>query len=172
MHRWLGDPEVTRFLSWGAQTRGDSARHLAECIAEQDLLERRRYFLAVELRKSGRVIGDAGFQWTRREGHQREGRFGYFLERPYWSDGYGAEAAWLVLALAFGELGATVMRASCDARNVASERVMQKCGMQRERGCELLGRRAYRIFSSEWRGDPDNSDAAAFYVGPTVKPQR
>ena len=151
MHRWFGDPQVTKYLSWGALTREDSARHLAECIAEQDLVERRRYFLAVELRDSARLIGDAGFQWTRREGRQREGGFGYFLERAYWSRGYGTEAARLVLALAFGELGATVMRASCDAHNAASEKVMQKCGMQRERDRELSGRRAYRILSSEWQ---------------------
>ena len=151
MHRWLGDPEVTRFLSWGARTREDSARHLAECIAERDVVERRRYFLAVELRDSARLIGDAGFQWTRLEGPQREGGFGYFLERAYWSRGYGTEAARLVLALAFGEFDATVMRASCDAHNVASETVMQKCGMQREQDRELPGRRAYRILSSEWQ---------------------
>ena len=151
MHRWLGDPVVTKFLSFGARTREDSARHLAECIAEQDLAERRRYFLAVELRESARLIGDAGFQWTRLEGRQREGGFGYFLERAYWSRGYGTEAARLVLALAFGELAATVMRASCDAQNAASEKVMQKCGMQRERDRELPGRRSYGILSREWQ---------------------
>ena len=151
MHRWLGDSVVTKFLSFGARTRQDSARHLAEYIAEQDFAERRRYFLAVELRESARLIGDAGFQWTRLEGRQREGGFGYFLERAYWSRGYGTEAARLVLALAFGELGATVMRASCDAHNVASEKVMRKCGMQRERDRELPGHRAYKILSREWQ---------------------
>jgi RimJ/RimL family protein N-acetyltransferase len=161
MHRWFGDPDVTRFLSWGAGTIEDSARHLAECIAQQELLERERYFLAIELRASGRVIGDAGFQWIRRKGQQREGGFGYFLERSYWGKGYGTEAARLVLALAFGELGATVMRASCNARNVASERVMQKCGMLREPEQEPPGRRAYRILSDEWPGGPENPEAAA-----------
>ena len=154
MHRWLGDPDVTRFLSWGARTREDSARHLAECIAERSLVERRRYFLAAELRDSGRVIGDAGFEWTRLEGDEREGGFGYFLERAYWGEGYGTEAARLVLALAFSELDATVMRASCDARNLASERVMQKCGMHPEPDREVPGRRAYRILSRERRIGP------------------
>ena len=37
------------------------------------------------------------------------------------------------------------MTASCDARNVASERVMRKLGMQRDEGRETPGRRAYVI---------------------------
>ena len=61
MHRWLGDPRVTRYLSFGSRTREDSARHLADCLLDQERPDRERYFLAMELRESGRVIGDAGF---------------------------------------------------------------------------------------------------------------
>jgi RimJ/RimL family protein N-acetyltransferase len=150
MHRWLGNPEVARFLSWGSRTREESARHLAECVRDQGSRDRQRYFLAVELQEGPRVIGDAGFHWTRQDGDAREGEFGYFLEPDSWGRGFATEAARLVLELAFARLRATVMRASCNARNSASERVMQKCGMQREPGSETAGRRAYRILRAEW----------------------
>jgi hypothetical protein len=42
--------------------------------------ERTRYYLAAELRRSGEVMGDAGFAWVTRE--QREGGRGYFLAGP------------------------------------------------------------------------------------------
>ena len=88
-------------------------------------------------------MGDAGFEWVDRE--QRERELGYFLLSAYWRQGIGSECARLVLQLAFGRCGALAMRASCDARNAASERVMQKCGMRRDTESEKPGRRACRI---------------------------
>ena len=144
MHRWLGDPAVKRFLTWGARTVDDSARHLAECIAEQTRPDRMRYFLAIEL--ADRVIGDAGFEWI--EGSaSRRGRLGYFLEPARWGQGYAAEAAGLLLDFAFG---ACSMGASCDAANLQSERVMQKLGMRRDAAIELPGRREYAITRDHW----------------------
>ena len=93
MHRWLGDPRVTRYLGWGSRTLEDSARHLADCLRDQEQLDRERYFLAMELRGSGRVIGDAGFHWTCRDGTRMEGGFGYFVETEHWGRGYATEAA-------------------------------------------------------------------------------
>ena len=96
-------------------------------------------------------MGDAGFEWVDRE--QREGELGYFLLPAYWRQGIGSECARLVLQLAFGRFGAQTMRASCDARNAASERVMQKCGMRRDTEVEKPGRRSYRITRAEWLHD-------------------
>jgi len=100
-------------------------------LAQRDL-PRSRYFLAIERPAKAVVLGNAGFEWSGADGESREGRLGYFLEPRYWDCGYATEAASLVLDLAFGKLDARVMRASCDERNSASERVMQRCGMQRE----------------------------------------
>ena len=106
--------------------------------------------MAIELLANAVVVGDAGFGWDPAGGDTREGRLGYFLEPQHWGRGYATEAASLVLDFAFGELGAAVVRASCDERNSASERVMQRSGMQREPRCEALGRRAHRISREEW----------------------
>jgi RimJ/RimL family protein N-acetyltransferase len=148
MHRWLGDPEVTRFLTWGARDRGDSARHLAECVAQQTRPDRRKYFLAIEL--DGVVIGDSGFEWKLHDAQSREGEIGYFLEPAYWGRGLATRAARLVLSLAFDGLDATVMRAACDARNARSEKVMQRLGMSHDPEQETLGRRVYRMPRADW----------------------
>ena len=104
--------------------------------------------MAVEFEETGAVIGDAGFEWVNLA--EREGDLGYFLLPAYWGKGLGTECARLVLALAFGQCGARTMRASCDERNIASERVMQKCGMQADPLAIRPGRRAYRISRDEW----------------------
>ncbi|MEM7172398.1 MAG: GNAT family N-acetyltransferase [Pseudomonadota bacterium] len=124
LHRWLGDPKVTRFLSWGSRSRSDSREHLALILAEQQAAHRTKYFFALELKATGQVIGDCGFTWSER----KVAEIGYFLEPDFWGQGYGTEAARLVIGLAF-DLGAPSVRACCDARNGASEGVMRRCGM-------------------------------------------
>ena len=91
MHSWLADPEVMRYLTWGARTLDDSA-----------------------------------------------------------GIGLRTECARLILQLAFAHCGARLMQASCDERNLASEGVMKKCGMQRFQEIEASGRRCYRITKSQW----------------------
>jgi hypothetical protein len=46
-------------------------------VSEEAKRERTRYYLAAELRRSGEVMGDAGFEWVDRK--QREGGRGYCL---------------------------------------------------------------------------------------------
>jgi RimJ/RimL family protein N-acetyltransferase len=49
-------------------------------VSEEAKRERTRYYLAAELRRSGEVMGDAGFEWFDRE--RREGEIEYFLAGP------------------------------------------------------------------------------------------
>ena len=132
-------------------------------MAEQRRAARTRYYLAVELRATGEVIGDAGFEWIDRD--RRDGDFGYFLLPAYWRRCIGTECARLVLQLAF-RCGARSMRASCDERNVASERVMQKCGLRRDAGSERPGRRHYRLTQAEWHEIVERAQASPGERGP------
>ena len=140
MHRWLSDPNVNRFLSWGTRTRAESAQHFRETLQAQRAKPRTKYYLALELKAApGLTIGDAGFTWM----DPQVAEIGYFLEPAYWGRGYATEAAQIVIALAL-ELGAKRILASCDARNTASEAVMQRCGMQAVRSQDHR-RRAYAL---------------------------
>ncbi|MHA1600335.1 MAG: GNAT family N-acetyltransferase [Alphaproteobacteria bacterium] len=124
MHRWLGNPKVTHFISWGSAKKVDTASQLAIILAEQQAEFRKKYFLAIEFKATDRTIGDAGFTWI----EENVAEIGYFLEPEYWGNGYATEAASMAIDLAF-DLGAHTVVAACDARNTASERVMQRCGM-------------------------------------------
>ena len=55
---------------------------------------------------------------------------GYWIGRPYWGRGYATAAARAVIALAFSLLDVDKLTASHLARNAASGRVMEKCGMR------------------------------------------
>ena len=55
---------------------------------------------------------------------------GYWIGEPYWSRGYGTEAARAVIDHAFAEVGLEMLLASCRVTNLASRRVLEKCGFQ------------------------------------------
>ena len=59
---------------------------------------------------------------------------GYWIGKPYWGQGYAAEASLAVLAYGFDQLGLHRIWARHMRRNPASGRVMQKMGMLYE-GC-------------------------------------
>ncbi len=144
VHRWLSDPGVNRFLSWGTKTLDESAAHLSQIVEAQRADPRIEYFLALELITSpGTTIGDAGFSWI----EVGVAEIGCFLEPAYWGMGYGREVAELVIDLAF-ELDAQEVIATCDADNWASQAVLSKCGLSARSSC-TTGRRTFGIRRDE-----------------------
>ena len=71
---------------------------------------------------------------------------GYVFRRDAWGNGYATEAAKALAASGFGQLGMHRIYAHCDVDNVASARVLEKAGMQRE---GLL--RQHMLIRGRWR---------------------
>jgi [ribosomal protein S5]-alanine N-acetyltransferase len=72
------------------------------------------------------LIGAIGL----RPGPGEDESFGYWVGRPYWNRGYATAAAQAIIVLAFELLDLDELTASHLARNVASGRVLEKCGMR------------------------------------------
>ena len=85
---------------------------------------------AMELRKSGRVIGCIGL--LLQEGHLKmendEAELGYWVGKPYWGQGLVPEAARALISHAFVNLGKRKLWACRFANNRQSQRVLEKCG--------------------------------------------
>ncbi len=64
-----------------------------------------------------------------RSGVDPDGNLGYWIGRPYWGRGYATTAVRALIAMAFLGLEADVLGAVHLARNPASGRVLEKCGM-------------------------------------------
>ena len=84
---------------------------------------------------------------------------GYGILRSCWGRGIATEAAGAVLDYSFEALGLAKVSARVDPRNVASVRVLEKLGMQREgvlrsqllRRGERVDRAYYGILREEWK---------------------
>lgn len=136
-HRLLSDPEVMRYLpELFCRSREESARNLREAMEEIGREGRTRWFLRIEDRTTGEQIGEMGYTVTKVTPEGSWGHIGYFLRRRFWGKGYASEALEELLRFAFEEGGACRMTTGCLVENAGSERVMQKCGFQKERTIE------------------------------------
>jgi len=127
MHRWIGNPDVMRHLTWGTGSLAATQDYLKALLVKQRLQPRKEFFLALETKADGMLIGDAGFTWVA----PGTAEIGYFLEPGQWGKGLGVEAARLIVGVAVN-LGAETIAATCFKDNWRSERVMRACGMIRQ----------------------------------------
>jgi RimJ/RimL family protein N-acetyltransferase len=96
----------------------------------QLIAEKRAMPFAVTLKESGEFIGNASLIDISLI-HKRA-ELAYWIGVDYWSQGYCTEAAQALMTYAHDVLGITRIVARCHAKNVASARVMEKCGLVHE----------------------------------------
>lgn len=150
-------PEVAKYLfdhPMSFNECADAVRARAGQIAFGS--EGDKILLAAEEQATGRVIGEVSLIWRSVADLQAE--VGYILHPEVWGRGYATEAARALLAFAFGPAAMHRVYARCDARNIASARVMQRLGMRQEahlrEHTQVKGRwdeeLIYAILESEW----------------------
>jgi RimJ/RimL family protein N-acetyltransferase len=81
---------------------------------------------SVELLDSGEIVGAAGLQHL--EGGP-EIEVGYRFLKEHWSQGYATESAQASIAFGFDQVGLDRIVAVALETNVASRRVLEKCGL-------------------------------------------
>jgi RimJ/RimL family protein N-acetyltransferase len=110
----------------------------AEAVAtSRELFDRHRFGLwAVRVNGAPAIQGFAGI-WPFRDPPAFELLFG--MAEPLWGRGYAVEAARAVLAYCAAVLDMPLVRASTDAGNAASIRVLDKLGFRRVRRATIAG---------------------------------
>ena len=115
--RPVGDPKVARemFLSHAGDWTGEEGRWMGA---------------AVVLKDNQKMIGDVGFRYKSKQHQQIE--IGYKFNRHFQGHGYGSEALQALLKLIIRDWPFHKLVAYCEPRNIASWKLMEKIGMQRE----------------------------------------
>ncbi len=133
LHLFRSDPDVARYMGWEPATPEETRAWVLATIPYNQEQPRSSYNLSMVRRSDERIVGWIGIgRPSHRGAYEREYDFGYALARAYWGHGYMAEALRALLQFAFEELRAQRVFGECDARNIASARVMEKAGMRRE----------------------------------------
>lgn len=124
---WAGDPEVVKFLPWGP--------HLDPSVTQKRIREwmpryeyDHYYNWAICLKNTNTAIGSISVEIQKDTDLSCE--VGYCIGKEYWSRGIMTEALRAVMHYLFYEVGYRKITARHDVLNVASGRVMQKCGMK------------------------------------------
>jgi [ribosomal protein S5]-alanine N-acetyltransferase len=147
VHAYGSDPEVVRYMVFPPSTPEGTREHLAHCIALAQERPRRTYDMGIVLKDTGQLVGGITIGVTNPD--EGEAAFSYLFNRSAWGQGYASEALAELLRFGFTELGLRRIADSCDAANVASARVMEKCGLR----CvdESDEERWYAITAAEWQ---------------------
>lgn len=146
VHAYSALPEVARFMIWGPNSPAQSREAVEGFLEDQAARPRVFFDLAMTLKPRGQVIGGVGLHLHDRA--NRTGDLGYVLHPDCWGYGLAEEAARALMEAGFLELGLRRIVASCDQRNRASARVMEKLGMRREGAF-----RQSRLIQGEWRDE-------------------
>ena len=138
-----------------------SRENLLQSIEQIDISQRKYYFLRIENGFTNEHIGEIGYTVTNFTPLGKLIGVGYFIRDQYWNLGYTTEALREIIRFAFKEDDVCRISCGCLKENVASERIMQKCGLIKEADFKqyqwhdgrLKDRVEYRLLRTEWLED-------------------
>jgi ribosomal-protein-alanine N-acetyltransferase len=137
----VGDPEVTRTLSFDTRGRAQQAERLAQDIARAQSDPRPDYYLAIA-NDADLLVGFMRIAF----GRDRSGELGFAVRRDDWGKGYATEAASLMLDFGFRTLRLHRIQAACGPESRASQRLLARLGFTPE------GRIRDHVFTNDaWR---------------------
>lgn len=126
LHEILKDDIVNTYLPWFvSRNKDDTKRFLYERIYKE-YQKKVSYFYAIELKLTHQVIGYIDVSDI--DDKEKCGDLGYGIHRNYWKRGIASESA-NALIQQLKDDGFDYVYATCDQQNIASGKVMQKCGM-------------------------------------------
>ena len=123
---WAQDQEVTRYLTWRPHERIEQTQEfLQRCLSAWE--HHTRFPYMITLKATGQVIGmiDPRIEVP-------AVGIGYGAARAHWRKGYITEATRAIIDWAFQQPSIYRVYATTDVENLASQRVLEKSGMQCE----------------------------------------
>ncbi len=102
----------------------DAERFIKNCINQNPVLN-----FAIEL--DGLYVGNIGLVMGK-DVYRKSAEIGYFLGEPYWNMGIMSEAVNLMVDFGFENLDIVRIHTGVFEYNMASQRVLEKCGFYKE----------------------------------------
>ena len=119
------DPDVTRYTHDPIKDLGHASEILEKIIIPQYVLYNHGRW-AVHVRSSLEFLGWCGLKYR---SELNEIDLGYRFKKEGWGKGYATEAAWASIQYGFEKIGLQRIVARAEIDNIASWKVLEKCGM-------------------------------------------
>nr|WP_229659530.1 GNAT family protein [Nesterenkonia alkaliphila] len=129
LQRIYSQDDVARYLLDEPWAASEAERRVSERVRQVGL-DQDGESLALIIEHHGVVIGDVLLWLTNAE--HRIAEIGWVMDPAYGGQGLATEAVQAVLELGFDHYGLHRVAAQMDARNIASARLAERAGMQRE----------------------------------------
>jgi RimJ/RimL family protein N-acetyltransferase len=104
---------------------------------QQDHATGRPRRFAIALKEADRLIGGVGIDGSTGD-ESEEPALGYWLGEPHWGKGYASEAVAAVIDYGLQTLGMETIRACTDPNNLASQKVLLRCDLEKVGEIELV----------------------------------
>jgi [ribosomal protein S5]-alanine N-acetyltransferase len=128
VHIYGADPDFSKYEIWGPNTLEDTHKFVSDMILQAQTKPRYKFDFALNLKENGLMIGGCGI---RREAELSDvANLGWAITPLYQGQGYATEAAKSLIQFGFQDLKLSLIYATCDTRNIASLKVMEKLGMK------------------------------------------
>ena len=142
---YRSDPGVARYQPWSVPYTVADAGTLISDLVQADPALPGWFQYGIERRADGALVGDLGVHLHK---NRQQADIGFTLAVEHQGVGYGTEAVRRLLDHLLVERGLHKVSAECDARNLASARLLTRAGFQ------LEGRlRSHTWIKGEWTDD-------------------
>ena len=123
-------PEVWKYLEHDLDTEKETKNYIKWARAQNRKKPRSQYRLVLVQSETGRLIGDCNIIIPNPK--DRAAHLGYTIHPGFWGKGFATEAVKALIHFGFKQLMLRRIYATCDTKNRASTRVLEKAGMKRE----------------------------------------
>lgn len=128
-NNWASDDIVTRYVSWQTHSDIEVSKNLLK-MWSAEYSSQENYNWAIEIKENRSVVGSIGLMNI--DNNIENCEVGYCIGRAFWNKGITTEAFLAVINFAFKEVVFERITGRHHVDNVASGRVMEKCGLQYE----------------------------------------
>ncbi len=128
VHLYGSIPEFSQFEYWGPNTIEDTKVFVNDMVEILKGQPRYRFEKAICLKENDLLIGGCGIR--RDTELSQVANLGWAVNPDFQKQGFATEAAKSLIDFGFNILKLSVIYATCDSRNAASYRMMEKLGMK------------------------------------------
>ena len=128
VHQYAQQEKILIYEDWGPNSEDQTKEFVRKAVEDSKQIQRKTFELGITLKNTKELIGGCSFRI--KKDNINRGDFGYIINPLYWNKGFATEASEGLLAFMISNHGITQIEATCDVLNLASKRVLEKCGMK------------------------------------------